>query len=263
MSLGGSKTSQSSSSQSSGSSYGINASQTYLDQQQQANQQGLVDRFSGGFNQLGAMPGLNFNRQDTLAGLRQVGTTAQQYGQNLRAQGARGRNMLQGFASRNNPYVNSQIHGLAQDFGQMYREQILPGIGNQAQMAGQRGSSRQGIAEALGAQRVGQEFGQAATNLRANAYQQQQQAAGQLAGLGQQGSMQAFGLANQARGMQGSMANQFAQTGLQGAAQPFMIGSQVIGAPSVLSQSLGLDYAQQQSSSSGSGSGGSLSMGFI
>lgn len=265
--LGGSSSSSRSSSESGGEQfgYGYDYGQTYLDPyQQQAQQQMIGQMYDGGLQGLGQTRGLEFNRQQNMQGLENLGNRAQGMGNTYFNQGQFGRQQMNQFARQNNPYLQQQIGGLAQDMGQMYREQILPGIGNEAQMAGARGSSRQGIAEALGAQRTMQEFGQAANTMRMNAYGQQQQAANALMQGGMQGSANMYGLANQANMQQGTLANQYAQTGLQGQAQPFMIGSQVIGAPQILSQQMGEDmsYGWDYSKAKSKGSSDSLNVGF-
>jgi hypothetical protein len=145
----------------------------------------------------------------------------------------------------------------------MFREQIMPGIGNQFQGAGQRGSSRQGIAEGLAADRSFDNFLQQSNALRFGAYGQQQQAATDLYGMGMQGANQAYGNVGQSLGMQGNLANQFGQTQLAASANPFMIGSQVIGQPNVLNQAFGMDTSTSQSTSRGTGSSMGMNMGFI
>ena len=88
MSLGGSSSSNRSSSQSSGFGYGIDASQSnaFLDAQQQANQQGLVDRFNRGgeFANLRATPGLDYNRRSVLGDLRHTGNQLSNMTNNIR-----------------------------------------------------------------------------------------------------------------------------------------------------------------------------------
>ena len=249
-SLGGSSSSGSNRSWGESYDFGMNYGQSYLDPNQAAAQQQLQNQY---FNTqgLGQVPGMEFARQQVGGGLGNLGNRAQQFGNQMQNQAIAGRNMMGDFASQANPYLSQQIAGLAQDAGQFYNEQILPGIGNQAQAAGARGSSRQGIAEALGAQRVGQEFFNAAGDMRMNAYGQQQQAANALMNSGIQGSAQHYGLANQARMGQGQMANQFAQSQLQSQMMPFQIGSQVVGAPSVLNTQFGMDTGYSWNRSKG------------
>jgi hypothetical protein len=210
---------------------------------------------------------------------RQVGKQAMQAYQGAGHAANVGMMGLGLFANQNNPYLNQQIGGLAQDFGQLYQEQILPGIQSGFSGGGQRGSSRQGIAEALSGQRVAQEFGQAATNMRSSAYAQQLQAAGQLAQLGTAGAQGYLGMAGDIYGQQaqyqygtglqalnqsqqaslgqGSLANQYASTAMR----PFEIGAGIVGSPSVLTQGLGLDYSQSTSSSTSKGSASSAKIG--
>lgn len=262
---GGSRTKSRSKSESEGFdlSYQETGSQSgsYLDQQQAAAQGQLQDRFfsPGEFARLRATPGLQGNRQEVVGDFRRAGNQLGNVTQNLRRHASQGRNMLQQFGEQANPYLQGQIRGMVQDAGQMFREQILPGIGSNAQLAGQRGSSRQGIAEGLAAQRSMQELMQGVQGLRSQAYGMQQQAATNYANLGNQAMFQGYqGQLAAAQGM-GGASNQFAQTGLYAAQQPFVIGSQVVGAPSVLNQSssygygmgLGYDTSRSESTSRG------------
>ena len=252
MSLGGSSSSSKSSgsSESQGTKFGFNASQggSFLDTQQQQNQQGLVDQFTGGFNQLSGRAN------------RLVGQGQQALQQNsgflggLQQSAQFGQQALQQFAQQENPYLNSQIGQLGQDIGRNFREQILPGIGGDFQGAGQRGSSRQGVAEGLAAQGAQDAFAQGAGDLRFQGYQGQQAAAGQLAGLGNQ--------ANQAFGQQVSGAQGLANQSLQNNLNPFAIGSSVIGSPTALSfsNSFGMEQAQQTASSKNKSKSSSMSI---
>jgi hypothetical protein len=271
MNLGGesSRSSSSSQSESQGTKFGFNVSEggSFLDRQQQYNQQGLVNQFQGGFNKLNQSANANMRAGQRM--LRQGKTSLQ--GQQgflggLQESAQYGQQALQQFSQQQNPYLNSQVSQLGQDIGSNFREQILPGIGGGFQNAGQRGSSRQGVAEGLAAQGAQEQFQRGATNLRAGAYGQQQQAAAALAGLGNQAN-QAFGQQQAGWGQQVLGATGLSNQALQNNLNPFQIGAAVIGSPTALQfqNSFGMEQAQQtaSSTSSGKGSSNSLNMGFI
>lgn len=306
MSLGGSQSKSRSFSETSRDSFNVGVSQSgsFLDAGQAANQQALVNQFMPALdtssitqgleqgNQLvnrSVRPGLGQNIQDfrsNLAGdvdaMRQslVGQGTFLGDLQAQAQGAQA-NFAQ-FAQQANPYIDSQISNFGADIGRNLREQILPAIGGQAQMAGQRGGSRQSIAEGLAAQGAQRQFASGAANMRSQAYGQQQAAAqalagltnqsmGQFAGLQQAGQAQLAGLGLQ--GTQGLTAlqqagigqglsgvNQLAQSQLAAQLQPFQIGAQVVGAPSVLQQSQSFDIGAETARSKSRGSGGSTGL---
>lgn len=243
--IGGSSNKQSTQSDSTG----FDISRSYLDPQQLAAQQQLVAQYQQAAPGLGQMPG--FDRSQMFSGMGQYASAGQLggFGQKLGEAAQYGMGQLGQFAGQSNPYLNQQIQGLATDAGRMYREQLLPGIGNQAQLAGQRGSSRQGIAQGLAAQGTMDAFLQQANAMRSGAYGMQQQAATDLAGMSPYVT-QAYGAAGDLYGQQGQLANQYAQTNLQAQMMPFQIGSQVIGAPSVLQNSFGYDTSKTRSKGS-------------
>lgn len=241
-----------------GINYGYQGSGSYLDPYQQAAQQQLIGQFMGNMG-AGLGGGFQQNRH-TNVGLRENAWQAAQAGRQMGALGQFGMNQLQQFSQMNNPYINQQIGGLAQDAGRLFSEQILPGIGSGFQAAGQRGSSRQGIAEGLAAQGVQDSFAREAGNLRANAYGMQQQAAGQLSQLGQQGLFGGYQAMGNLAGQLGQNAALYQQMQMN----PFIIGSQVIGAPTVLQSSFGEDFGfnQSQSRSRSKGSSSNANFGF-
>ena len=272
--IGGS--SQESRSKTEKESFGIDVTTQALDPGQQAMQNTLFQQFFPALN----VPGLNYNmlgmagqNQQQLANRSAYGAQynagqASQAAQQYNLFGNAGIRDLYGFANQNNPYLQEQIRGLAQDYGEMFREQILPGVRGQFTGANQRGGSRQGISEALGAQRMMDSFGQQANNLRFGAYGQQQQAAAQVAQLGQQGQYQNQALSGQLNLGRMGQAGQFAQGyyGMQPEFfgtqfQPFQIGAQIVGQPSVLTQGLGMDYETMTSTSRGSGQSLNLGIG--
>jgi len=152
-----------------------------------------------------------------------------------------------------NPFAQQQIGQFGEDIGRFYREQLLPGIGAQSQMAGQLGGSRQGIAQGLAAQGVTQQFARGATQILNDSAGQALQAAqaGMSGQLGQgMGLAQVGGIGNQAgQGLINSLAPLFNLGLAPYAAEfaPLMTLAGILGSPTVLSS--------QQSRGSGSGSG--------
>ena len=305
MSLGGSSSKSRSRSETSKDAFNMSQSNTFLDSQQQANQQALVNQFMPALDTSGITQGLNQGmnlaqnatrpgmmgaarefRQgamDSIEGFRNSLQGAMPFYQELQNQQQGAMAGLQQFAQQNNPYLNSQIQNFGQDISRNLRENILPGLGSNAQMAGQRGGSRQGIAEGLAAQGAQRQFATGAANMRSQAYGQQQAAAqslagltnqtmGQFAGLQQAGQAQLAGLGLQGAAQQGALGlqgygqalnavPQIAQAQLNAQLQPFAIGSQVVGAPSVLSQSNAFGMETARSLSTGSSGSSGLSIG--
>ena len=285
--LGGSssKSKSSSESQSTSDRFGFNQSSTYLDPQQQANQAQLQGGYLGALNQWQQQPGGGMG--DMLGQIgpgpdyaRQLGTGASLGRPSAPQQGI---NDLRQFADGSNPFLQQQVDQFGQDINDQYGV-MQQRLGGQAAAAGQRGSSRQGIAEANSLGEYLGQYQRGVTNMRSNAYNQQQAAAGQVAGLeaqnyGTQGQM--YGAGQQAAASRYStLANtlqaqeaqrlQGLQLGMEGLEQqqnmqfnPFQIGAGIVGAPSILSQSSGFDWGQSQSTSSskskGKAAGGEVS----
>ena len=287
--LGGSSQKSSSSSNSQSQStmdkFGAQQSSTYLDPAQQWQQQQLA---GGYLNQLN-----NWQQQpnDQMAGLiEQAAGPSVGYsgigggggGGSLGAAPTAGIDQLNQFAQGSNPYLQQQVDNFGQDindqFGVMQQR-----LGGQSAGAGQRGSSRQGIAEANSLGEYLGQYQRGVTDMRSNAYNQQQAAAGQVAGIESQnyGTQGAYAGAQAAAAASryGSMVNaqnvaesnrlqgvQLAMQGLQQqqnmAFNPFQIGAGIIGAPSILSQSSGFDWGQSQSSSSSSSTSKGKGAGF-
>jgi len=251
MSLGGSSQRQRSSSTSTADSLGINASTQQLDPTQLANQQQLFGQFSNALGQQPSGAGFRGHAQQ----LAQGNTPGQQLALQQAQQGAFGTNQLAQFAQTMNPLTQNNIRRLGQDISDTFRQQILPGLGSDFQAAGQRGSSRQGVAEGLAAQGALRSFGAGAADIYNNAYGQAQQSSAQLAQLGQ-GAQGQF--------LQGQLGGLGAVPGLtQAQFMPFQIGAGIVGQPSTLTSSFGLDQRTARSQSSGSGSGSGLNIGFI
>ena len=278
--LGGSSSKTKSSSQSNSLDYGeqYQLSGSYLDPYQQQAQmqfQNAFNPYMGWGGQQNAMMNQQAQNQQgayqqsrgSLAGFRQFGAGSIN---NFRQDLNQGTNALAQFAQQNNPFLQQQIGQLGQNIGQQYREQILPGIGSGAQMAGQRGSSRQGVAEGIAARGAMQAFSEGATGLQNNAYNQQLNAAQALSGIGMQGTLGASGQNLQALGMQGALMGQQQdylgnvwQQQLANQFTPFQIGASIYGAPSVLNFGMGYgyDYGQSSSTSSSKGRSSSLDLG--
>lgn len=267
MSLGGNSGSSKSSSETQRSAFDYQQANTMLDAQQQGNQQALIDQFFG---------------SNAIQGAQQVGQGISDYGAQLRGdlQGAvtglspqiaqlqqmqqQGIEGLQGFAQQNNPYLGSQLQQFGQNIGQNLRENILPAIGGNFAQAGQRGSSRQGVAEGMAAQGAQRQFSQGAQNLLSQGFANQQNAATTLAQLGSQAGGQSVGLSGlQQSALLGQQSNipGITQSMLSAQLQPFQIGAGVIGAPSVLSSSFGFGADQGTSTSRGKSSSAGLNIG--
>lgn len=91
----------------------------------------------------------------------------------------------------NNPALQSAINTATRPLLQQFGEQTLPGIGDDALLNGQFGSSRHGIAEGIARRGLQDTFGDISSNLTSNAYNQGLQAqqralalAPSIAGLG-------------------------------------------------------------------------------
>lgn len=239
MSLGGN--SQKSSSSATSDKLGVSQSQSYLDPAQAAAQQTNIQ----GFNQA-------LGNYDQTAAAQQGQGFVNQASALAAKPGTSGQFGLGVFAQQQNPYLQSQINQFGGDMSRQFGRQLQQ-IGGGYQGAGQRGSSRQGIAEGLAAESAQRQYQQGVTGMRSAAYNQQQQA---MTDLGQQ-QLQARQLQNQSiqTGMDAlatNTANQF---------QPFAIGSQVIGSPSTLNSAQSLEIARSRADSSGSGAGFNIGFG--
>jgi hypothetical protein len=73
-----------------------------------------------------------------------------------------------------NPFIEQQQRALTDSMTRNLRENVLPGVGNGAQMAGGFGGSRQGVAEALAMSRMNQDLAPALTGLASNAWENSQ-----------------------------------------------------------------------------------------
>lgn len=91
----------------------------------------------------------------------------------LQQQGQGFLDTIQQFSQQGNPFLQGQIDVLGQNIQQNLSQNILPGIGSQAAIFGQRGGGRQGVAEGLAAQGAQQQFAQGTQNLLFQGGQQQ------------------------------------------------------------------------------------------
>ena len=94
-------------------------------------------------------------------------------------------NQLSNFGSSQDPALQAQLAQVAQLGNRNLQENIMPGLRTNSVMAGQAGSSRQGIAEGIAARGTAESIGSQQTQLLANANQNRLaslQAAGGLGG---------------------------------------------------------------------------------
>lgn len=155
---------------------------------------------------------------------------------------------LQGFL---NPTVDPAVNAYAQNLGQQFNEQFLPGLKGDAALAGGLGGSRQQIGSALGAQRAMQTLG----DFAAQSYAGQQERA--LAA--------AQGLAANAAGYE-SLGNTTTAVADFSRSMPWYNLAQyqgLLGSPIQIDKG-GIDQSWSKSESKGknSGSGGSFNFGF-
>jgi len=116
----------------------------------------------------------------------------------------------------NNPYVQGQADAMTRRLNQNFRENLLPQINSGAQQVNALGSSRQGIAQAQGAERTQEQLSQGLASLYGSAYNTGLGA--QQSALGQTGAMLSNQLApanalSQAGQQQMNAMNAFGQAG--------------------------------------------------
>ncbi len=181
------------------SSRSSSSSETFVDRSQQPFLDFLRNMAQG--QALGAM-----GQQSALQGVSQ----------SLMGQGMGFLGNLQGIGSP--AMQQQQMNALVGNLGQMYQQQVLPGIRRGAGLAGMQGGGRQGVAEGVAAGNLGQAFISGATDIMANA--QMQRIAAAQAGIG--GLGQIMGVAGAPWTAQYNPLMQFAS---------------ILGAPTVLSKS--------------------------
>lgn len=275
MSAGGGSSNSHTQSTSSSERFGYQEAQSYLDQSQAQAQRGLQDRFFGAMDRFGEQQQGMETLYGGIAGQAINGGAGFDYSGMGSGQGSSraAYNMggLEQFVGGQNPYLQQQVDQFGNDidrqFGVMQQR-----LGGDSAAAGQRGSSRQGIAESGALGEYLNQFQQGVTNMRSNAYALQQQAATDLAGnntarygadsqlAGAQAGASASRYASNmnAQAQQEQLRQQGLELGMQGlqniqASQfnPFQIGAGVIGSPSVLQNSWGLQTGSSESHSSG------------
>lgn len=76
-------------------------------------------------------------------------------------------------SQQGNPFLQQVIQNTQGDIARNFNENVLPAIGSAAGLAGQRGSSRQGVAEGIAARDAQRLSAEAATNLNFQGFGQQ------------------------------------------------------------------------------------------
>lgn len=234
-------------------SQGGGSSSSALDRGQSAMQQQLFNRSQGLYGQANQLGGQYGAANAGWMGQNQGNTG---FNQGMSAMGAgqqmQGMGYLNQFAQQDNPYLQAQINQYGADIGRNLSQNILPGITGAATVAGQRGSSRQGIAQGMAAQAAQEQFGRGAGDMRMAAYGQQQAAANSLAGYG--GQMYGTGgqLTGEGLGRGQQQINQYYDQQQMMGLRPFQIGQSIVGAPSVLQR--GNTFTQSGSQGLGFGS---------
>ena len=140
-------------------------------------------------------------------------------------------------AGGENPALGGVIDSTREDLLEQFEEDILPAIGGGAELAGARGSSRQGVAEGVAARGLTRELGDVSSALRFDDYVAGGAAAVQAGQLQLGGAQAAGGIASQALNL--GLAPYSA------AFQPALLAAQATGSPTVLGQSRsrGLQFA--------------------
>lgn len=229
MSVGGNRSNQSSSTTSEGlnQSYGsaLNLAQEGYLQNLWGAGQNLANQGAG---QAAGYQGYNAALGGNQQGMNYLGAGAGQVGASLNQLGGANQAMNT-LGNLQNPTVDPMLGVYAQQIGQQFNRQVLPGIQGQAALGGGLGGSRAGIAQGLAA-------GEAQRNI--------QNFGAQLYGQGQDRALQAAGA-------QGQLAQGLAQTGLQGAGLYGQLGQQAMqgGMNNLAIGQFGMGvpwYAQQQ-----------------
>lgn len=112
----------------------------------------------------------------------------------------------------NNPYLDAQADNITKRLNRNLQENVLPGIGQGATMAGQYGGSRQGIAQGKAIGDTQDNLANSLTNMYGSANEAAQNrmstAASNLSGIGAQVGMANAGFQNQASQFGANAANQ-------------------------------------------------------
>ncbi len=145
----------------------------------------------------------------------------------------------------NNQVLEEQIGLLGEDLGKFFTEQLNPAITSQAVAGGQLGGGRQGVAQGLATQAVGEQFARGATALRAGDIAARDAAAQGLATNTIQGAMAA---------LQGLPALAgVAEQGFGAGLRPYELLAGILGGPTTLTSagSTSADFARSISESYG------------
>lgn len=161
-----------------------------------------------------------------------------------------------------NDVLQQQIDLLGEDLGGFFNEQLMPGITSQAVGGGALGGGRQGVAQGMAADQVGDLFTQGATALRAGDMQARDAAAGVLAGNAGQNAMTSL------QGLPGLAG--LADMGFGAAMSPYERLAGILGGPTTLTNagSTSADFANSfsnsfaQSTASSRSRGKSVKLGF-
>lgn len=241
---------------SAGSSFGSSFGQSFVDQAQAPFLDFLRNTAQGSFG------GFQQQAQGAQQGFDVLGTQAGQAGA-LATQNPFLGDLAQQ-AGGNPELVQAQIGQLSDVLGQQFLEQLNPAINAGAQFAGQRGGSRQGVAQGQAIQGQQRALAQGAVGFQTADAARAQQAA--IAGGQQFGQ----GIAQQQAGF--GQQGQFLQAGQQAGFQPLQQLMQLFGAPTVLSQQGAFDQSQQfgfdinqafqQSQATSSGKSSGFNVGF-
>jgi len=167
--------------------------------------------------------------------------------------GDAGSQYLEDRLSGDNPVLQEQIDLLKSDLGDLFNEELLPGITSQAVGGGQLGGGRQGVAQGAAMQEVGDQFTRGSVALRAGDIAARDAAAGTLAGNAISGAQTAFGGASSLMGI--------ADRGFSAGMAPYERLSAILGPTTTLtsSQATAADWAAAWSESFGESSAKSKS----
>lgn len=180
-----------------------------------------------------------------------AGQVAPGLGQNL--------NQMMGDPTQN-PYLQENVKNALGAVSQNFQENILPSIGTDAALFGQRGGSRQGIAEGIAAREANQQAGAIASQMYGSAFDQGQtnrlaamQQAGGLIGGAADAASQGIAAGQSLANLGMLPASAYQQASTMGFS-PLQAQASVIGAPTVL----GSSYSRSKSKAYGGGGSGGM-----
>lgn len=142
--------------------------------------------------------------------------------------GDAGSQYLEGRLAGDNAVLEQQIDLLGSDLGDFFSEEINPALTSQAIGGGQLGGGRQGVAQGLAADALGEQFVRGATELRAGDIAARDAAATQLSQQGGQNAAIGLGALPSLLGV--------AETGTYAALGPSERLAAILGDPTVLTQ---------------------------